>query len=178
MVDLGEIQAAYYMVAATGVLVAAIYYVYNMREQRRNRRITLTQSLIQSFSSPETFRIQGELMNMEWSDYDDFEKKYGSDYNVDNYAKRMYIFYYFEALGDLLKAGLADAETLYSVIWLVPITVWMKFLPTITENRKRYTGKDGWSGFEYLVNRMLEIKRQHDPGYVVPDALTRYVPNK
>jgi hypothetical protein len=31
MVDLSEIQAAYYMVAVTGVLVAAIYYVLNMR---------------------------------------------------------------------------------------------------------------------------------------------------
>jgi hypothetical protein len=30
MVDLAEIQAAYYMVAATGVLVAAGYYVLNM----------------------------------------------------------------------------------------------------------------------------------------------------
>jgi hypothetical protein len=29
MVDLVEIQAAYYMVAATGVLVAALYYIYN-----------------------------------------------------------------------------------------------------------------------------------------------------
>ena len=28
MVELAEIQAAYYMVAATGVLVAAIYYVF------------------------------------------------------------------------------------------------------------------------------------------------------
>jgi hypothetical protein len=27
LVDLAEIQAAYYMVAATGVIVAAIYYV-------------------------------------------------------------------------------------------------------------------------------------------------------
>ena len=37
MVDLAEIQAAYYMVAATGVLVAAIYYVYNMRAAERNK---------------------------------------------------------------------------------------------------------------------------------------------
>jgi hypothetical protein len=32
MVDLAEIQAAYYMVAATGVLVAAIYYVMNLHK--------------------------------------------------------------------------------------------------------------------------------------------------
>jgi hypothetical protein len=29
MVTIEEIQAAYYMVAATGVLVAAAYYVFN-----------------------------------------------------------------------------------------------------------------------------------------------------
>jgi hypothetical protein len=41
MVDLSEIQAAYYMVAATGVLVAAVFYIMNLREQRRNARLTL-----------------------------------------------------------------------------------------------------------------------------------------
>ena len=30
MVSFEEIQAAYYMVAATGVLVAAVYYVMNL----------------------------------------------------------------------------------------------------------------------------------------------------
>ena len=41
MVDLAEIQAAYYMVAATGVLVAAIYYVYNMRISQKNSMLAL-----------------------------------------------------------------------------------------------------------------------------------------
>jgi hypothetical protein len=31
MVDLVEIQTAYYMIAATGVLIVAIYYVVNTR---------------------------------------------------------------------------------------------------------------------------------------------------
>jgi hypothetical protein len=41
MVDLAEIQAAYYMVAATGVLVAAIYYVLNLRNTIDNRKAQL-----------------------------------------------------------------------------------------------------------------------------------------
>jgi len=41
MVDLAEIQAAYYMVAATGVLVAAVYYVMNLRISQRNQELTL-----------------------------------------------------------------------------------------------------------------------------------------
>jgi hypothetical protein len=44
MVDLAEIQAAYYMVAATGVLVAAIYYIQNMREAERNKKIQLSRA--------------------------------------------------------------------------------------------------------------------------------------
>jgi hypothetical protein len=38
MVSFEEIQAAYYMVAATGVLVAAIYYIMNLRNAVRDRR--------------------------------------------------------------------------------------------------------------------------------------------
>ena len=41
MVELAEIQAAYYMVAATGVLVAAIYYVFNMRATLQTRQAQL-----------------------------------------------------------------------------------------------------------------------------------------
>ena len=41
MVDLAEIQAVYYLVAATGVLVAAIYYISNMRISQRNMKNTL-----------------------------------------------------------------------------------------------------------------------------------------
>jgi len=41
MVDLAEIQAAYYMVAATGVLVAAIYYVVTLRTTQRNMKANL-----------------------------------------------------------------------------------------------------------------------------------------
>jgi len=41
MVDLAEIQAAYYMVAATGVLMAAIYCTFNIRQSIPNRKAQL-----------------------------------------------------------------------------------------------------------------------------------------
>jgi hypothetical protein len=40
MVELAEIQAAYYMVAATGVLAAALYYIYNVRANQKTARTT------------------------------------------------------------------------------------------------------------------------------------------
>ena len=51
MVGFEEIQTAYYLVVATGVLLAAFYYALNLRETMKNRRITLTTTLMQPFLS-------------------------------------------------------------------------------------------------------------------------------
>jgi hypothetical protein len=62
MVTLEEIQSAYYMVAATGVLVAAVFYILNMMETTRNRRMALTNNLMQNFTSEEGSKRWAELM--------------------------------------------------------------------------------------------------------------------
>ena len=41
MVELAEVQAAYYIVAVMGVLVAAGYYVLDMRAMQRNSKTAL-----------------------------------------------------------------------------------------------------------------------------------------
>ena len=53
MVDLAEIQAAYYMVAATGVLEAAVFYILNLRISQRNQGLML-KAQEQSEKSPAT----------------------------------------------------------------------------------------------------------------------------
>ena len=138
MVELFEIQAAYYMVAATGVLVAAIYYIINLRTSQKNMRITLTNNLMQSQLSEESWRKWIELMNMEWKNYDNFEKKYGSDYNSDNFSKRMNLRHSYNSLGNLLRSGLADRDTLYNAGLRTTVWLWVKFKPIIEENRRRY----------------------------------------
>ena len=99
MVDLAEIQTAYYMVAATGVLIAVVFYILNMRETTRNRRMALTNSLMQNFTSEEGSRRWMELMLMEWKDFDDFRERYDSSVNPDNFAKRNYIYNTCDMLG-------------------------------------------------------------------------------
>ena len=49
MVTIEEIQAAYYMVAATGVLVAAVYYIYNIRVNQKAVKTTLETRQTQLF---------------------------------------------------------------------------------------------------------------------------------
>ena len=67
----------------------AVYYAMVLREQRRNMRLTLetrrigvVENMIGMLHNSEGWKINYEIMNYEWSDYDDFERKYGSDFNV------------------------------------------------------------------------------------------------
>ena len=178
MVDLALLQSVSYIAGALGVCVAAFYYVFNMREQSKTRRITQTNNLMQTLLTVESNKIGGELLYMKWENYDDFEKKYGSDVNMDNWAKRVSLFYTYDTLGNLLKSGLADVETLYSVGTIITaVWLWVKFKPIIEESRRRYSGKDGYAGFEYLATKMMEMKSRRDPLYKIPETGMAYVPD-
>jgi len=178
MVDISLLQSLSYVAAAIGVCVAAFYYMMMLRINQRNMRITLTNNLMQSWQSYENQRRWGELLNMEWRDYDDFEKKYGSDNNLDNFALRQSMFYQLNSLGELLRSGLADGDTLFSTVGVGATWIWLKFKSVLEENRRRYSGKYALSGFEYLADEMMKIRRVKDPDYKIPETFARYVPDK
>jgi hypothetical protein len=178
MVDLVEIQAAYYMVAATGVLVAAIYYAMNLRENRRNGRITLTSNLMQMFQTPESLRHLIEFMHMEWTDYEDFEKKYGTENNIESASVRTSMWCNYNTLGELLKKGIVDEDTIYSTLGWNIASLWKIFEPIIGEHRRRYMSRDQWTGFEYLGGRMIARLKEVDPDYKIPDTYDKFIPNK
>jgi hypothetical protein len=184
MVDLAEIQAAYYMVAATGVLVAAIYYVMTLRTNQRNMEQTLETRKLQFINDVNTGLMTEEglkryatLLNMEWRDYDDFERKYGSDYNLDNFAMRNSAWNGYDLFSAMLRDGLVDAETLYNSVTTGPFMLWAKLEDVIREQRRRYVGVDYLANFEYLAKEMLRIKLQRDPSYKMPETFIKYVPD-
>jgi len=185
LVDLVEIQAAYYMVAATGVLVAAIYYVMTLRTTQRNmkqtletRRIGLVDSLITRTINVEGYKRFFELLRYEWKDYEDFELKYGSENNVEAAAKRFAIWHDYNSTGMMLRKGLVEAEDLYDMGMIGVIFLWEKYRPIIEENRRRYNGQNYLRDLEYLAGEMLRVVRERDPSYRIPEALDKYVPDK
>ena len=167
-----------YIAGALGVCVAAFYYMMMVRINQRAVRINMTNNIMQSFISEEAQRRWFELLNMKWSDYDDFERKYGSDSNLDNAAKRQAVFYFFEILGNQLRNGYVDRETIYNTTNIGVSWTWAKFKPVIEENRRRYSGEDAMKGFEYLAGEMLRMKVERDPSYRIPENFAEYVPDK
>ena len=176
MVDLAEIQVAYYMIAATGVLLAAAFYVINIRAQNRNREAQLFMNIFKDYTSDEFMRNGHELMYMEWGDYDDYEKKYGSDNNMDNYVKRMMIFYWYNGIGLLLEDKLIDEDLVYRALGSSTTLYWEKFKDVLLRGRSLYGG-DLWLGFEFLAKRIAEIRVKK--GHMSPPKTAlKYVPRR
>jgi hypothetical protein len=171
MVDLTFLQPLSWVAAAFGVCVASFYYVMNLRETMRNRRMALTATLMQSFISEEGSRRWAELFKMEWKDYDDYVKKYDWMVNPDNYAKRNTVWNICDILGHQYISGQIDLDTVWSICnTAVPLT-WAKFGPVILESKERGdTTRHIWEYFEYLAYVMVNGMARMDPEYKIPSV--------
>jgi hypothetical protein len=68
LVSFEEIQAAYYMVAATGVLVAAIFYILNLRISQRNQELMLKAQEQSARAQQQTLETRQAQLHMQLSD--------------------------------------------------------------------------------------------------------------
>jgi hypothetical protein len=142
-------------------------------------RISLTNNLIHQIATDEFIKKMADLMYMEWDSYDNFEEKYGSDVNLENYVKRVRVWTAYDSLGMLLKKGLADKDILYnSQVVYNSVWLWHKYQDVLEVNRKLYSGIDGWTGLEYLANEMHKIKLQRDTNWKIDSASPIYAEAK
>ena len=179
MIDISMIRD---LVAIFGVLAGFSYYVLTVRNAQKSQKIAEESRQIQAisgyFQSEGDYRAIIELMNMEWTDYDDFERKYGSDNNPDNYAKRQLIWNQFNNLGYMLKNDLLDRKGTFDLMHALPIAMWAKFGDVIKEIRRRYNQPLACKYFEYLAEECARDMRERGLDTTVPDTFFRYVPEK
>ena len=166
MVDLAEIQAAYYMVAATGVLVAAAYYLTTLRNNANTKKIELSTQITQRLSSKDKLRDFIELADLEWKTVENFRAKYDSKINPESYAKRWAMWIEYDDLGYLLRNGVIDRKILFNNQGNGATVMWAKFKPIIDDIRRREMGPRFLEHFEYLAKEMWAMSR--DRGYVSP----------
>jgi hypothetical protein len=170
MVDLSEIQAVYYMVAATGVIVAAVYYIYNMRITQRNlklnletRQAQLFMDIYKTYSSKE-YQKDREQMGLIWSftDYEDFFKKYGPQVDPDEHAKWDTQLAMYAGIGVLIKRGMISPDLVFDLIYDTVIAFWEKFSIIVEGLRKGHQRVDGMYTDYYLPNYMQDAEFLYD----------------
>jgi hypothetical protein len=158
MVDLALIQSISYMAGALGVFLGAVYYILNMRTQTRTREAQLFMQIYDHFREPEFMKTFSDIMDWQWSDYEDFEKKYGRKTNPEAWYNFGSMAGYFEGIGILVQQGLLDPNLVNSLLKAHIIWFWDKIKPISIEMRSRYKlpEMDQWK--EYLYT---EIKKRN-----------------
>jgi len=153
MIELSVIRD---LVTIFGVIGGFTYYVMNLMETRRSRRITLTTTLMQYFMTKEGSREITELFSMEWSDLDDYMSKYDHRVNPENFSLRIAVWRLFDSVGLLYRKGLLDLETINSGSTGIIHSQWRKFKPVVEMYRETDYHRSTWENWEYLAEKLQE----------------------
>ena len=177
MIELSVIRD---LIAIFGVIAGFSYYVLTVRATRKNSRVQLVSQLSRNVGTENGVKHHFMLLNMDWENYEDFEKKYGSDTNLESVSMRYSNWNTYNDLGYMLRKGMVDSEDLYNIsgTGIGVIYQWAKWGSIIREQRRRYNGSAWMKDIEYLAGEMLRIKLREDPSFKVPETFSSYIPDR
>jgi hypothetical protein len=155
MVDVQTVSIA---VASVSVVVGVVYYILQIRHQSKVRQTDLTMRMYTSWVSEELTKPWLKVWNLEFADYDDFKKKYGT-YLSDNpeNAALLSVINSFTIIGLLLQKRLVDPEL---VSHLPVLMTWNKVKPVIEGVRIESNDPSWYVEFEYLYNEMKKREQK------------------
>ena len=166
-----DLSLARDIVTIASFLIALTYYILNIRHQRQARKIQLSMSITERLGSKEFLKDYVKLTNRDWTNVEDFLKKYDSQTNTEesaeNFAARWSLWAAYENLGYLLKQGLVDADVIYNSQGTHPMLMWAIYHPVFMYYRENELGSNYFEYFEYLSNSMWKIGRKK--GLTTPD---------
>ena len=172
MIELSTLQAVREVVTIVGVIAGLSYYFLTVQNANKSRRVQLALRLASQFQDKENSIDSLQLGEMQWEDFDDFQRKYDSTVNPENYAKRAKLFYMFSETGYLLNQRLIDIKTVYEITGgTSPFLVWNKFESIIFKQREFYEDPQMFKWFEYMIAELSKerVRRGLRPNIIDPD---------
>jgi hypothetical protein len=152
MVDIQTVSIA---VASASVTLAAIYYLWQIRHQTKMRQTDLVMRLYDKFGSTEFQKAYQMMMGLEYEDYADYRKRYGT--NAEVKAAGITVNTFFEGIGLLAKRKLISIDLVDDLLGGAILPAWEKRKPIIEGSRQRTARPQYCEWFEYLYN---EIKKR------------------
>ena len=150
---MSEIQTVSIAVASTGVFVAAIYYIFQIRHQTKLRQTDLVMRLYSTFGSKEFQDAWTRIESIEFKNYDEYVKKCG----LGDYVQ---CATFFEGIGVLLQKKLIDLN-LVDALFSIPLKLMYEGMkPIIEGNRKQFHDQRVFGNFEYLYDEMNKREQQ------------------
>ena len=142
------------IVQTIALIVGIIYYLTIMRNQNKTRQIQIMKGA----------NILGDyvwrLYEAEFTDFDDFQEKYGIESNPEFRRDFLEYFNQMEELGVYLRDGLLDVRYLALLAGGTIMSMWEKYEVVNMTYREMYGGRWG-TEWEYLYGKVKEYFSQH-----------------
>jgi len=145
-------------IAIAGAIIALSYYIMNIREIRRNRRITLTTTMLQPFLTGDGYSSVMKITGMEWDNIEDFMNKYDHRVDRDNAARRMALWNTCNSIGSVYRDGLLDLKTIFNSTGGIICNIWEKFELVINHYRTTDYSPKSYKDFEYLAKQIRKYE--------------------
>jgi hypothetical protein len=147
------------IIPALSVSIAAIYYAFNIRHQKKTRQAQLFMQLYSQFNTSEFNKATDEIFfSWDWTDYDDFMRKYGPETNMDAWSFWGSVFEYFHGVSVLVEQRLIDAHLVYELMSGPILRYWEKVEPIFKERRKHLSFPDAIDSVDHLAQEMILIR--------------------
>jgi hypothetical protein len=154
MVDVQTVSIA---VASASVVLAAIYYIFQVRHQTKVRQTDLIIRLYSTIVTREFVENDVSIFNQEVNDLEGFMRKYSSFpkfMESPEYVPYMMDSEFFEGVGILLRRKLVDIELVDDLFSSPIITIWEKTLPMTKALREYFKRPQLAEWFEYHYDEM------------------------
>ena len=155
MVELSVIRD---LVAIFGVIAGFSYYVMTVRNQSRSRQAQMFMQLYGNYMTTEYITYVSEALRMEYTDYDDFQKKYSRLPQRLPYTKQCF---FLDGIAVLVEEGLLDIKLVAKLISGDIMWHWNHFRPYILEARERRNHPEYMYYIEYLYNEVVKVRPGH-----------------
>ena len=150
MVDISTVSI---VVASAGVLIAAAYYVQEIRHQNTMRQTELAMRLYQHFGTKEFMNSWWQVTTREEKDYNEYVKKYGG-------VELLQVGVFFEGIGILLHRKLMDIDMAGDLFSESIKLIWEKNESILKEMVEQRNIPKAWQWFEHLYNEMQKREQQ------------------
>jgi hypothetical protein len=154
------VEITYQMVLSTiqtiSLVIGISYYIMVLRNQQKNQKHAQGMRKIQLLNDIREFTSNSnndwnQMMEMEWTDFEDFETKYSWESNPEVYNARVRMWRNLNYYGLLVEDDLIDAGTYARTISDQSPIVWDKFKDIIIEMRRRTDNPEQYIGMEILA---------------------------
>jgi hypothetical protein len=142
----------------TGLSISAsiVYYTSVLRNADKTRQTQLLMDIKRKTDDPEFWRMIHEIGTYEWSDYEEYEKKYGRTSNPKAASEIASLMAFYNSIGVLVATDRIELELLGKILGPMPSMFWNKFESIFHEERKRLNNPYAYVYVEYLKDEQLK----------------------